>query len=447
MSVTLREGWLLPNARAMAADAPGFLLEQSRRHGPLFRITAGPMTLTAVGDPTLIQQVLQKNAKAYGRGAAYDFLRPLLGDGLPVTDPPLWLYRRRTMQPAFHKRNMVDWVGAIRDTAEKHLNRLVDGTTVNTRDIMMSLAREIIVRVLLSDSLGAEADRVQEAFQFVDNYVGETGLSPIRIPLWLPTPLHRKYHRSIELIRSQLQRVIDERRRSATPPNDLLTMLLRAKDPETGQSLTDLEVRNEVVTLFIAGHGTTANLLMWTVKLLTEHPDVRKQLQAEVDAVIERPIDGETIERLSLVHAVVRESMRIFPPVWLIAREVFEPDRLGDIDLKPKERLLLLPWVIHRRPDLWEQPEAFRPERFLTERSIDAAVWKYTYLPFGAGPHVCIGNHFAVLEAVTILAMLLKRGHLEALQPDAAKPTMTLALTSADGLPARFVARSTYRPS
>jgi cytochrome P450 len=437
---TVKEGLTLPNARAMAKDAPGFLLETSRRVGPFFRLGAGPLTLTVVAEPELLQQVFQKNSKAYGRGAAFDIFRPLLGNGLPVSDPPVWLYRRRTMQPAFHRGKGPDWVVTIRDATRPRIDSLTAGQRLDARPFFMSITRDIIMAALFSTSLGPDATALPEAFTAVDEFVGAFGMSPVRLPVWVPTPTNRRFLAAIRLIQSSLIRLIEDRRRASDPPADLLTTLLRAKDPETGQGLTDVELRDEVVNLFIAGHETTANLLSWCVVAMSRWPEARKRAQAEVAEVLQGAAPTmETLERLDFVHGLVREVLRYYPPAWLQAREVFEADTLRDVALVPKERLLLLPYITHHRADLWEDPERFDPTRFLGERSIDAATWKYRYLPFGAGPHVCIGNHFALLEAVTVLAMLLQRGHLEAVAPEAERPTMGIALMPSNGVPSTVV--------
>jgi cytochrome P450 len=437
---TVKEGLTLPNARAMAKDAPGFLLETARRVGPFFRLGAGPLTLTVVAEPELLQHVFQKNSKAYGRGAAYDIFRPLLGNGLPVSDPPVWLYRRRTMQPAFHRGKGPDWVVTIRDATRPWIDSLTAGQQLDARPFFMRVTRDIIMAALFSTSLGPDATALPEAFTAVDEFAGAFGMSPVRLPMWVPTPTNRRFLAAIRLIQSSLMRLIEQRRTATDPPADLLTTLVRAKDPETGQGLTDVELRDEVVNLFIAGHETTANLLSWCVVAMSRWPEARKRAQAEVAEVLQGATPTvETLERLDFVHALVREVLRYYPPAWLQAREVFEADTLRDIALVPKERLLLLPYVAHHRADLWENPERFDPTRFLGERSIDAATWKYRYLPFGAGPHVCIGNHFAILEAVTVLAMLLQRGHLEAVAPEAERPTMGLALMPSSGVPSTVV--------
>lgn len=439
---TVKEGLTLPNARAMASDAPGFLLETARRVGPFFRLGAGPLTLPVVAEPELLQHVFQKNSKAYGRGAAYDIYRPLLGNGLPVSDPPVWLYRRRTMQPAFQRGKGPDWVVTIRDATRPHLDALAAGQALEARPFFMNVTRDIIMAALFS-SASVETAGLQETFTSVDAFVGSFGMSPVRLPLWVPTPTNRRFMAAIRRIDELLLGLIERRRADPSPPADLLTTLIRAKDPETGTSLTDVELRDEVVNLFIAGHETTASLLAWCVVALTRWPEARARAQAEVDDVLQgvEPT-AERVERLDWLHATVREVLRYFPPAWLQAREVFEADTLRDVTLAPKDRVLLVPYVTHHRADLWDEPERFDPSRFLSERSIDAATWKYRYLPFGAGPHVCIGNHFAVLEAVTVLAMLFQKGHLEAKAPEAERPTMGLALMPSNGVPATFVPRT-----
>ncbi|MBL8920382.1 MAG: cytochrome P450 [Myxococcaceae bacterium] len=440
MSVPMiKETVTLANARAMAASAPDFLLGAARRAGPNLKVGVGPLTLTVLAEPEALQQVLQKNYKVWGRGTSVDAIRPLLGNGLPLSDPPLWLTQRRTMQPSFHRAHGPNWVHTMRDVAAASLDALTSGGELLVRHLMMTIARDVIVRAMFSGSLGDDTTPYDEAFGVVEDYVSTT-MVPGKLPLWVPTPRHLRFKRSVAFLHEQLQRVIDERRRLEQPPHDLLTLLVQAKDPETGDAMSDQQLRDEVMNIFFAGHETTANLMTWSVFLLSQHPAVRDAVEAEVKTVLgTRPPEPEDVPKLTLLAAVIREVLRLYPPAWLFARQCFEDTEVAGERFTKGQVVLVLPYVTHRLPTLWKDPDTFDPSRFAQEPSTDAATWKYAYLPFGAGPHVCIGNHFALLEATVVLAMLLQRGRLEVLRPDEVKPKMGATLCVGNGLPARFV--------
>ena len=220
----IKESLSLANARAMAADAPGFLLATGLREGPLFRVGVGPITLTGVAEPEALQHVLQKHAKAWGRGTAVDGIRPLLGNGLPLSDPPLWLTQRRTMQPSFHRSNGPQWVNVIRDVATPSLDALTDGKTFTARHLMMTIARDVIVRAMFSHSLGSDTHLMDQAFEEVEAYVSNS-MKPGRLPAWVPTPTNLRFKRATTYLHSHLQQVIERRRLEQEPPTDLLTLL------------------------------------------------------------------------------------------------------------------------------------------------------------------------------------------------------------------------------
>jgi cytochrome P450 len=422
----------------MKRDAPTFLLQTARLLGPTFQVGVGPLTLTIVGAPEDLQHVLQKRATAWGRGTAVNGVRPFLGNGLPLSDPPLWLMQRRTMQPSFHKSHFSQWVELIREATQPTLLSLKAEQIVMTRSLMMRITRDVIVRAIFSTSLGSSLPRVDEALQDIEQFIAEIAI-PIHLPLWVPTRVHRRFRAAVRSIDETLDRLIEARRREPQGSGDLLSVLVRATDPETGVGMSNRQLRDEVVNLFFAGHETTANMLTWTVSLLSRHPSVRRRLVDEVQQTVGlRPIETDDVARLPLTNAVLREALRLYPPAWMFARQALEGDTIREVAMPQGAVVLVLPYIAHRLEAHWEAPEEFRPERFLENTSLDAAVWKYRYLPFGAGPHVCIGNHFAMLEGTVVLASLLQRGVLDALQPEAPAAKVGATLAVADELPAVF---------
>lgn len=442
MSLPLvKETLTLANARAMAASAPDFLLATAKKVGPNFKAGVGPITLKVIAAPEVLQQVLQKQSRSWGRGSSVNAIRPLLGNGLPLSDPPLWLTQRRTMQPSFQRAHGPEWVMAMRAVAGAALGALSAGQELLTRPLFMNIARDVITRSMFSQPIGSQTQPFDEAFGVVEDYVS-TVMVPGKLPLWVPTPTHQRFKRAVAFLHQHLQALIDARRKQESPPHDLLTLLIAARDPETGMPMSDAQLRDEVMNIFFAGHETTANLMTWAVYLLSQHPNVHQRAEAEVQEVLGgRAPEPEDLSKLKFLSAVIREALRLYPPAWLFARQAFEDQEVAGEPVKKGDVVLVLPYITHRLPELWKEPEAFDPARFELEQSTDAAVWKYAYLPFGAGPHVCIGNHFALLEALTVLSMLLQRGRLEVLRPEEVRPKMGATLFVGNGLPARFVAR------
>lgn len=436
--VAVPESWSLHNARAMVANAPAFLLDLAQRHGRFFRVSAGPAKHTVVAEPELLRQVLQQRTSAWGRGTAVDGVRPFLGNGLPMSDPPVWLTQRRTMQPAFHKAHAPGWVEVMRDVASQAVAALVPGQTVLTRTLMMNIARDVIMRTMFSRELGAQSEVLHHALEHVEAYVAGVSMAPVKLPLWVPTPGHRRFLSATRTLHASLQAFIDNRRANPTGDADLLALLLAARDPETGKGMADGQLRDEVVNIFFAGHETTANLLTWAVSLLARHPDIARAVRDEVRSTGE--LTAETVPTLTLTGRVVRETLRLYPPAWVFARQALEADTLDGQPMNPGDVVLLLPFLTQRDPALWPDPERFDPSRFATQSTTDAAAWQYRYLPFGAGPHVCIGNQFALLEATVVLAALAQRGSLEPLSPGVPLPQVGATLAVKGGLPARFVA-------
>ncbi|MCU0698112.1 MAG: cytochrome P450 [Myxococcaceae bacterium] len=437
-----KETLTLHNLRAMGADGPAFFLDTAQRLGPDFRVGLGPITLTVLSSPATLQQVLQKQAKVWGRGSAIDGVRPLLGNGLPMSDPPLWLTQRRTMQPAFHRSHAPVWADVVREATTPTLEALTPGERVETKRLMMRITRDVIVRAMFSQSLGADPRPIDEAFEVVEDFIATIAVNPLSLPLWVPTPLHRRFQAASAFLHARMQALIDERRAQAAPPMDLLTMLLKATDPDTGTGMTDAQLRDELMNIFFAGHETTANLLTWTVALLPRHPAVLARLRAEVDAAVGvRAITADDVPKLSYAAATLREVLRLAPPAWMFVRQALEDTELAGQPAPKGTTVTISPYATHHLASNWAEPDAFRPERFLDETSIDAAAWKYRYLPFGAGPHVCIGNHFALLEATVVLALLLQRFEWTLLDEGPLEPKIGATLSVKGGVPVTFTRR------
>ncbi len=270
---------------------------------------------------------------------------------------------------------------------------------------MMQLTQEIIVKTMFSTSIGADADVAARAFSDALAYMNQLLLLPIPLYHKLPLPAKRRFYQAVRTLDAIVYRIIAERRVSASAPDDLLGMLVSARDAETGEGMSDRQIRDEVMTIFLAGHETTANTLAWVWHLLGEHPQVDAAFRAEVSQVLAgRPPTAEDVPNLPYTGMVVSEALRLYPPAWMFARVLAEDDTLGGYLLPTGAMLMISPFVTHRDPRWWPDPDRFDPQRFTPEQA--KARPRFAYFPFSGGPRVCIGEPFAWQEAILVMALV-----------------------------------------
>ena len=356
-------------------------------------------------EPELIEQVLVRDHAAFTKDPFIRDLEPLLGRGLLTSDGEHWKRQRRLAAPSFQRGEIDNYAAEMVTCSEQFLHALPVGRTFDAHAAFMHLTLHILARTLF----GTEISRVQEVENALNQVMRE--YAPLRIALRVSLPpwLTRRSRRRIAALRGALDSVllelIAERKRRSEPGTDLLSRLLAARD--AGQGLSDLELRDETMTMFLAGHETTALALTYAFRLLALHPEAARRARAEVRLVVgaRRPTVAD-LNGLTFTRAVLDEALRLFPPAWVIAREPLHACRIGEFQCDPGTEVLIVPWVMHRDPRFWKQPELFQPERWLSKMQLPRSV----YLPFGAGPRVCIGHHFAVTEAMLVLATCLGRG-------------------------------------
>ncbi len=429
---------------SMARDPVSLALRLAREHGPLVRIPLGPGAMTLVAHPDDMRHVLQENHKNYVRGRSVDLVRPMLGNGLPLSDPPLWLRQRRIMQPAFGRARIAAMASVMTDVAVRWAERLEDRQELDTHDLMMRITRDVIVETMFGSSLGDDVPALDHALEVIERYVARYAFVPFKVPLWLPTPDNRAFRAAIATLDRLVKRMTRARRAAGEPRDDLLGALLSARDVETGETMPDAQLRDEIVNIFFAGHETTANALTWTTFLLSEHAEVRARMTAEIDNVLAGRAPGaDDIARLPYTGAVLREALRLYPPAWMFARVAEADDSLRGHRIAAGDVLMIAPYVTHRLKEFWPDPDRFDPERFLRDPSLGIGGTKtFAYVPFGGGPHVCIGNHFAMSEALLVLAVLAQRVRLVVLRPDRVRPRASATLRVAGSLPVRVELRA-----
>ncbi len=415
----------LGHLRDMRADPIGLLLRAFQELGDTGRLRIANLSFTWAYHPRDVERVLKDNVANYTKHSpGYEKLKLLLGNGLVTSTGDFWLRQRRIAQPAFQRRRIEGFadsmVQAGLDLSERWQRFAREGQVVDIHQEMMKVTLRIAGETLLSHDPSAEADEVGEALRLGLHFFDEALHSVVPLFDRLPLPRNLRAKRALARLDDIVRGIIRERRASGEPNNDLLSMLMDARHDETGEGMTDEQLRDEVMTIFLAGHETTANALTWTLALLSLHPDIARRTERELDDVLDgRAPTLADLPRLVYTGQVLKESMRLFPPAWLLGRRVEEDDELGGYLVEKGSYVFVSPYVTQRHPALWPNPEGFDPDRFapaLVAAERERGRPKYAYFPFSGGPRQCIGNHMAEMEAQLLLATLLQR-YRAALEP------------------------------
>ena len=377
-------------------------------YGDVVSMKLGPLNGYLLFNPDDVHQVLVKNQKNYVKGIGYDGLRLMLGQGLVTSDGETWLQDRRLMAPFFTPQAVTHYTEMMVEVVQAMLDRWQSAAEarrpIQMDEEMMRLTMSIIGRAMFSIDLGDEMEEVgqalREAFEFIPSRLSG-GMLPISFPL----PSHRRFQRNMQVIEDFIQKRIAAGREQNG--DNLLAILLKAQDSETGYQLSDQQLRDEVATLFFAGFETTARSLTWGWYLLGRYPQSFKQLAEEARREIGEGIPD--LSRLKYSRMVVDETLRLYPPTALLARQNVAEDTIGGYTIPPGSMVVLVPYIVHRYPGIWDQPDDFDPERFGAQA---APRPKQAYIPFASGPRVCLGNSFALLEMVLTFSMAAARYRL-----------------------------------
>jgi cytochrome P450 len=424
--------------RAIRRDPLGFVTGLARDHGDVVLLRLGHLRVWFLFHPDHVRHVLQENHQNYVKGRLVARTRVLIGDGLFTSEGGSWLRQRRLAQPAFHRARIAALVGPIVDATAERLAgwdaAAARGAVVDVAAGMSALTLTIVGRALFGHDLGARAAEAGRALQAALAFTAARTLSYVALPLALPTPRHRAFRAAVRVLDDVVFGLIDARRSAGEAREDLLGLLMAARDGETGEALTPGQLRDQVMTFVLAGHETTAVALAWTCWLLARHPGVAAAVAAEVRDVLggRRPAFDD-VARLRLTRMAIEEAMRLYPPVWGIGRQAIGEDRIGGHRLPAGAVVNVSPWVTHRHPAFWPEPERFEPARFAPDAV--ASRPRFAYFPFGGGPRQCIGESFALLEAQLVLAMVVQRFHLALLPGHTVEPEVHLTLRPRGGLP------------
>jgi cytochrome P450 len=396
------------------------------------RFPMRPYTAHLLCHPDHVRHVLVDNAKNYSKKTrGYDKLRGILGSGLVTSDGDFWKRQRRIANPAFHRERIAHFadvmVRCATDMLDEWDRRIAKGEPFDVSREMMRVTLRVIGLTMLSAEVDARSSIVGEAIDEVLHVTIDRVQSMLSWPEWVPVPVNRRYDRARNALYGVVNELITTRRRTGEQKDDLLSMLMSARDPQTGEEMSDVQLRDEVMTVFLAGHETTANALTWTLYFLSLYPDVARRVRREVhEALGDDPPKLEDLPKLVYTEKVIKESMRLRPPVWFLTRSAIEDDVIGGYPIPKGSWIFLSTYLTHRHPDFWPNPEGFDPERFTPEREAERP--KGAYMPFLLGPRKCIGESFATMEARLILAAIVQRTRLDLMPGRAVEldPTVTL---------------------
>lgn len=367
--------------------------------------------LMFVTSPDYVKHILQENNRNYKKSVGYKWLKLLLGEGLVTSEGDFWRKQRRLMQPAFHRDRLAGFASIITSECQRIIDEWKerpDKSTINLSHDMMEMTLRIICKCMFSTDVDDAIDVVNREFNYANERLIARVLSPVEMPLWVPTPGNIHEKRAYAAIKGVVAQVIVKRRKSNQHYDDLMAMLMEARDEDTGETMDDEQIKDEVVTIFLAGHETTAVALTWLFHCLDENREVEKKLLAEACSVLNgRTPVVEDLRNLEYARMVIEETMRLYPPVWSVGRYAIEDD-VVDGWLIPAGTNVLMPNIsIHHNPRYWPEPMKFIPERFSRENSKDRH--RFVYFPFGGGPRLCIGNNFALMEMQLAVPMLVQQ--------------------------------------
>ncbi|HEX7317452.1 MAG TPA: cytochrome P450 [Pyrinomonadaceae bacterium] len=436
-----RGGRVLGNMREFNSDSLGFVERCAREFGDVVPTRFLYVPALFLFHPDHVEYVLTAGNKNFIKAASLrsPFFHTLVGKGLVTSEGDFWRRQRRLAQPAFHRDRVETYARTMVVYAERMLEQWRDGATLDAHEEMMALTRAVVAQTLFSADVSGDSNEIGGALsRLIRPFASQATLKWI-LDNRLPTPAHLRFNRDVRKIDRFVYRLIEERRASGEDTGDLLSMLLRAQD-EDGSGMTDRQLRDELMTIFLAGHETTALALTWAWFLLAQNSEAEARLGAELEEVLEgRAPTVADLPRLRYAEWVVKESMRLYPPAWAVGRECVRECEVGGFRVPKGMQVFGFQWVIQRDPRWFTDPSAFRPERWGDEAV--SRLPKYAYFPFGGGPRLCIGNYFATMEAVLILATIARRFRLRLLQGHEVEVLPALSLRPKHGLKVKLEAR------
>ena len=435
-------------ARLFLRDPLEFFVRCVREYGNI--VALSPDRIFLLNHPDDIKHVLQDNHRNYCKGPTMTrMLKPFFGQGLITSEGEQWLRQRRLAQPAFNRRHSPEMLKLMVETTAAMLARweATAGQSREHREELTQLTLQILLKGVLGTDWGKDPDALLHAVLELEGALSlaSSFSTPVPLPLWIPTRRNRATRRALRTVDYWIYELIASRRRSGQQGNDLLALLMAARDTDGDQGMSDQQLRDELLTMLRTGHSTLREAISWAWYLLGTNPDVQQRLQSEIDQVLggRMPV-FEDVARLPYTWMVLHEAMRLYPPAWVFVRTAIGDDEIGGYHIPAQSMIVLCPYLTHRSAAWWEDPEKFDPERFSRERS--AGRPPFAFFPFGGGPRLCIGNNFALMEATVILAMTAQKYHLVVDEDHPVRPVLYVSLM-AHNLWLRMIERKAMSPA
>jgi cytochrome P450 len=427
-----RPGFFFGSGAHFRRDQLGFYEACARDYGDFVGTRMGPFRVLLVYHPDAIEELLVTRSRDFVKSPGVRLLRPLLGDGLLLSEGDVWLRQRRLIQPAFHRQRVAGYGDVMADFAERHVRDWKAGDVVDVHAEMMTLTQAVVGKTLFDADVSGDAHDAAEAARVLAEDFGVRLGRARLLPYWLPIPRNIRSRRAVARLDRVVHRLIAERRAGGEDRGDLLSMLVQAQDADDGTRMTERQLRDEVMTIYMAGHETTAVALSWTWYLLAQHPEADARLAAEVrDVLGGRTPKAADLPRLAYAGMVVTEAMRLYPPAYGLGRQAVEATEIAGHAVARNDILIAPTWVVHRDRRWFDEPEAFRPERWAGD--LAQRLPRFAYFPFGGGPRQCIGNAFAQMEAVLVLAAIAQRFRLSLVPGQRITPTPYVTLRPEPG--------------
>ncbi|MFN2601978.1 MAG: cytochrome P450 [Gemmatimonadaceae bacterium] len=438
---------LTGNLHEFAESPLEFLTRVAREHGPVARLRFGRRRALLLNDPALIEEVMVTRRASFVKSAPLRAQRRLFGNGLLTNEGDSWLRQRRLAQPAFHRDKLAIYANVIVEQASAFVDSLPVGGFAEIHDRLKSFTISVVSTSLFGGEIAHRAGALGVALEDTMNrYASRRGIARFT-PDWFPIPVNTAYREGVSAIEETVLEIISSRRKDTASRNDLLSILMEARY-ENGEAMSDRQLRDEAVTLFLGGIDTPALALTWCWYLLSQNPDVEQKMFEEIDSLIgTRPANFSDIPRLCYTEMVVKEAMRLFPPAWLLSRDAVESVTIGNVTIAPGTSVLISQWVTHRDPAFFPDPLRFDPNRWRNGATDDLP--KFAYFPFGGGPRGCIGSSFAMTEMILSLVTIGQRLKFRLAEGARVVPQASMTLRPKSGMkvriePRQLPARSAY---
>ena len=425
-------GRVLGHALEFGRD-PLALLQAVREHGDVVRIRFGPFPVYVLNSPDAIRQALVGEARKLGKGLNFGRAKQLIGNGLVMSEGEVHHRHRRLMQPAFHRAQIARYLGTMRDVAVPRISAWPDGGTLAFDREMRSITLTVLTRTLLSSDIGADAvDEIERLLRVLLSELVARGITANVPGLgWVPTKTNRRFGAANRRLSALLTGIIDGYRQAGTDHGDLISILMGARDDDTGAGMTTRQLRDEATTLVIAGSETTGNTIAWACYLLAQHPEIQERLQEEADRVLDgADADYETLSKLPFTRAVITEALRLYSPVWILPRRALVDVELGGHLLPAGSRIFFSPYALNRDARLHRDPDRFDPDRWATDYSRSGM--RATFFPFGQGVRNCIGEGFAWAESTLLLSAIAARWRLRLADGASVHPVVSSTLVPSE---------------